>query len=205
MIKAVVFDMDGVLIDAREWHYQALNRALEYFGFAITPEEHRRRFDGLPTREKLAILSSESNLPTGLHSFINELKQEFTEELVVCNCRPRFEHEFMLRTLRADGYRLGLASNSIRSSILLMLSKAGLGEAFDSILSNEDVTNAKPDPEIYLASFEILGVSPECALVVEDNPFGVEAAHAAGAHVLEVRGPDDVNLEAIRLAMRKSS
>lgn len=78
MIKAIIFDMDGVLIDAKDWHYEALNRALRLFGCEISRYDHLATFDGLPTKEKLNLLSKERHLPEKLHSFINEMKQRYT-------------------------------------------------------------------------------------------------------------------------------
>lgn len=78
MIKAIVFDMDGVLIEAKDWHYEALNRALRLFGFEISRYDHLTTFDGLPTKRKLQILSAEHDLPAKLHDFINEMKQQYT-------------------------------------------------------------------------------------------------------------------------------
>ena len=77
-MKAIVFDMDGVLIDAREWHHRALNEALEVFNVSINLQEHNDRFDGLPTSVKLNMLSSEGRIPRHLHQIINEIKQERT-------------------------------------------------------------------------------------------------------------------------------
>ena len=71
-IQAIIFDMDGVLIDARDWHYEALNRALKIFGFEISRQDHLEHFDGLPTKAKLNLLSQDRGLPLRLHSFINE-------------------------------------------------------------------------------------------------------------------------------------
>src|SRR6476469_7409455 len=103
-VQAVVFDMDGVLIDAREWHYEALNRALSHFGLAISRFDHLVSYDGLPTRTKLEMLSREHGLPVQLHDFINGLKQDFTLETVARECRPTFAHEYALSRLRQDGY-----------------------------------------------------------------------------------------------------
>ena len=75
--KAVLFDMDGVLIDAREWHYDALNRALSLFGHDIDRYSHLTAYDGLPTRKKLEMLSIDKGLPRGLHKFINSMKLSF--------------------------------------------------------------------------------------------------------------------------------
>jgi beta-phosphoglucomutase len=96
MIKAVVFDMDGVLIEAKEWHYEALNRALRLFGLEISRYDHLTTFDGLPTRRKLEILSTRYHLPAALHQFINEMKQRYTMELVNAHCKPRFTNSYTL-------------------------------------------------------------------------------------------------------------
>src|SRR4051812_14635504 len=116
-IKAVVFDMDGVLIDAREWHFEALNRALGLFGYAISRFDHLTTFDGLSTRQKLEMLSQDRGLPRGLHGFLNDLKQLYTTELVHLRCRPSFAHEYALSKLKDLGYKLAVASNSVRASV----------------------------------------------------------------------------------------
>ena len=74
-IKAVIFDMDGVLIDAKEWHYQALNKALAIVGEEIELSEHQSTFDGLPTKSKLDLLSESGRLPLKLHGFSSFLKK----------------------------------------------------------------------------------------------------------------------------------
>ena len=200
-IKAVVFDMDGGLIEAKEWHYEALNQALGLFGFGISRHDHEQRFDGLPTRMKLLTLSQESTLPVSLHGFINRMKQHYTADLARRHLRPNPLHLFALRTLRAEGYRLGVASNSIRSTIELMLSLAGLMPFLDFVLSNEDVQHPKPSPEIYLKAMTLADVAPQECLVLEDNPFGWQAAEDAGAHVLKIGVVNEVNYGNIRRAI----
>jgi beta-phosphoglucomutase len=196
-IDAIVFDMDGVLIDAREWHYESLNKALDYFGVAIDRDEHLNTFDGLPTKTKLDMLSKQGRLPEKVHTLINKLKQKFTYEFIVRDCVPRFEHEYALSRLKRDGYKIGLASNSIKDSVDLMMLRSNLHEYFDVILSTNDVVNPKPHPEIYLTAQKRLDVVPGRCLVVEDNPNGVAAATASGAHVLVVKNPDDVSYKNI--------
>src|ERR1700733_1488983 len=105
-IRAVIFDMDGVLINAKDWHFEALNKALALFGFQVSRFDHLVTYDGLPTRRKLEMLTLEHGLPKGLHQFINELKQLYTLEFVYARCKPIFTHEYALSRLRADGYRL---------------------------------------------------------------------------------------------------
>lgn len=201
-IEAVVFDMDGVLIDAKEWHYEALNRALEYFGYTISRADHLNTFDGLPTHKKLEMLSEERGLPRGLHRFLNDLKQQYTIDQVQLKCKPMFVHEYALSNLKARGYKLGLGSNSIRSTCEMMMDKSNLSRYLDVMISNEDVKKAKPHPDIYLKAAAELGVAPGKCLVVEDNPNGIKAAEAAGCPLLVVHSVLDVQLDRILKAIR---
>ncbi len=189
--------MDGVLIDARDWHYESLNKALGLFGSEITKYDHLVTYDGLPTKKKLEMLSLEGMLPTQLHNFINDLKQEYTWEMVYCKCKPIFHHRYALSKLKNEGYALCVCSNSVRKTIELMMERSGLMPYLDFFLSNQDVTKGKPDPEIYKKAIEKLGFQAGECLIVEDNPNGVKAASASGAHVLIVNNPDDVTYQRI--------
>lgn len=197
MIKAVIFDMDGVLIEAKDWHYESLNKALELFGFTIKRHEHLTSYDGLPTRRKLEMLSLESDLPLELHGFINEIKQQYTMDIIHAQCRPLFVHEYALSKLKSEGYRLAVASNSIRSTIEVMMQKSRLDRYLDAMFSAEQVSRGKPDPEIYRLAIAHFGLRPEECLIVEDNENGIKAARASGAHVLVVREVTDTNYENI--------
>ena len=199
-IKAILFDMDGVLIDAKDWHYEALNKALKLFGMEISRYDHLTTFDGLPTKVKLQMLSKRYYLPEELHPFINDVKQSYTAELVYQRCHPMFHHEYALSKLKQEGYKIAVCSNSIRKTIELMMDRAGLTPYLDLIVSNEDVTKAKPDPEMYQTAIRKFGLKPEECIVVEDNPNGIQAGKASGAAVLEVATVYDVNYDNI---MRK--
>ncbi len=196
-IKAILFDMDGVLIDAKDWHYEALNKALGLFGAEISRYDHLHTFDGLPTKVKLEILSEKYYLPDELHKFINELKQMYTMDLIYQNCHPMFHHEYALSKLRNSGYKIAVCSNSIRKTIELMMERANLIQYLDVIISNEDVKKSKPDPEMYLTAMKYLDVDAEDCIVVEDNPNGILAGKNSGAHVLEVATVYDVNYDNI--------
>ena len=193
-IKAVIFDMDGVLIDAKDWHYEALNKALGLFGFSISRYDHLTTYDGLPTKKKLEMLSLESDLPTELHAFINEMKQKFTMEMIYTQCKPKFIHEYALSMLKSRGYQLAVASNSIRETVEVMMEKSSLIRYLDETISASDVNYPKPHPEIYQVTMKKLCCLPEECLIIEDNQNGIKAAKASGAHVLEVRDVYDVNL-----------
>jgi beta-phosphoglucomutase len=198
VIRAVIFDLDGVLVDATEWHRSALNLALGLFGYTITRYEHVRMYNGLPTRVKLETLSVEKGFPRALHELVGRIKQTFVREQIVMNCRPAFEKELMVRNLRRDGYALAVCSNSIRDTAELMIRSAGLHEYFDVVLTNEDVSRPKPDPEMYLTACRRLGISPNEAAVVEDAPHGVQAARQAGTHVCVVTGHGEVDYHRVR-------
>ena len=153
--------MDGVLIEAKDWHYEALNRALALFGFEISRYDHLVTYDGLPTKRKLEMLTMERGLPEPLHGFLNDLKQIYTMEIVqremqadVSTMSTRFPIS------KRKGYKLAVASNSVRSSVVeVMMQKASLTPYLDALMSNQDVTKGKPDPEIYTATIAKLGLS----------------------------------------------
>lgn len=194
MIKAIVFDLDGVLIDATVWHYEALNDALKLFGFELGLEEHLTTYNGLPTAEKLKIMSERKSLPKGLHEIIQIMKRKFTDERVINLCKPSHEKQILLANLKRKGYRLACCSNAQKYSVLNMLKCAQIDTYFDQVVGNDEGFKPKPAPDIYLSAFKILKVKPEEAVVVEDAAHGIEAAKSSGAKVIAVRGYEDVNL-----------
>jgi beta-phosphoglucomutase len=185
-IKAIIFDMDGVLIEAREWHYESLNAALSLFGAQISRYDHLVTFDGLPTRKKLELLSIEGGFPYKLHDFVHDLKQQYTMEKAYAKCKPVFQHQFALSKLKAEGYKLAVGSNSVRKTVEIMMEKSGL-------MQYQDVEKSKPHPEMYSTAIKRLGIKPNECLIVEDNVNGVKAALAAGAYLLKVENPDHVH------------
>jgi dTDP-glucose pyrophosphorylase/predicted HAD superfamily phosphohydrolase YqeG len=97
-----------------------------------------------------------------------------------------------MSSLVSEGYKIACCSNSIRKTVLTVLSKLGIIEYFDLILSNEDVKNSKPHPEIYWKAISMMGCLPEETLIVEDSPFGLLAASRSKSHVMRVESPKDV-------------
>ena len=198
IIKAGIFDMEGVLIDAKDWHYEALNMALRTFGLEISRHDHLTTYDGLSTKHKLEMLSQIYHLPKSLHGFINDLKQSFTMDMVQQLCKPTFIHQYALSHLKLDGYKLAVASNSVRDSVDTMMRKANLMQYLEFYLSNQDVSKSKPDPEIYDTAIKKLGLFPEECVVVEDNENGIKAARGANANVLVVEDVTDVTYQRIK-------
>jgi len=200
-ISCVLFDLDGVLVDATEWHYVALNRALALFGFDITRYEHLSDYNGLPTRKKLQMLSVEKGLPQALHDTLSRLKQVYTRDEILTRCRPVFEKEYMLSRLRKEGYRMAVCSNSIRESLRMMVQQSGLETYFEFLVSNEDVSRPKPNPEIFATAMTRMGVRPTETVIVEDSLHGLEAARRSGAHICQVSGFADVDYFRVRSAI----
>lgn len=185
-IKAVIFDMDGTLVEAKDWHYHALNEALEIFGASISREEHETTFDGLPTKVKLKFLNEASRIPAHLNSTISAIKQERTLREIARECYPRVEHLLMMSWLKERGFKIAVATNSIRATAEVMLRSAGILVYLDALVTNEDVMASKPDPEMYVLTAMKLGVEPAECLVVEDHEYGLRAAELAGCRFVKV-------------------
>ena len=160
MYKAIIFDMDGVLIDARDWHFEALNHALSPFGFEISREEHDNRFNGLSTKTKLEIISSENGLPRDLHQTIFNIKQDQTLRIASEKCYPLIEHQILFSRLKVIGIRIGVYTNSINDTAKYMLQRANVYHFLEVLITNQDVKNSKPDPEGYLLACSNLKIAP---------------------------------------------
>lgn len=194
MKKAIIFDLDGVLVDATEWHFLALNRALSLFGTEIRKSDHMAVYNGLPTAEKLKIMSEKGELPWGLHDFIKSLKRKYTDEIVTLNCKPSHEKQIMLDILKKQGYKIVCCSNAQKYSVENMLKRSMIYEYFDLVIGNDEGYRPKPYPDMYLACFERIKIKPGEAVIVEDSPHGIQAAKSSGAQVIEVSGFSEVNL-----------
>ncbi len=198
MTKLIIFDLDGVLVEAKEIHYNTLNRALKEIGkeYVITEAEHLSTYDGLKTNQKLDMLTKAKGLPIEVHPQVWHKKQQLTIE-AISQLQPDLQKIELFKELRDMGYKLACASNSIRRSVLVMLAKIGINDYMDLIISNEDVKNSKPHPEMYWKVMSMMGVLPEETLIVEDSPHGLLAASRSRANVLRVDSPKDLVISKI--------
>jgi HAD superfamily hydrolase (TIGR01509 family) len=188
--KLVIFDLDGVLVEAKNIHFDALNTALGD-DYAISWKEHLSTYDGLKTFQKLEMLTEKKGLPVEQHKEIWEQKQKLTLQKLK-ELKPNQTLQSVMDSLVEDGYKIAVCSNSIRKTVLTVLSKLGLMEYMDYIISNEDVQNSKPHPEMYWRAISKMGCLPEETLIVEDSPYGLLAASRSKAHVLRVKNPTEV-------------
>jgi len=204
-IKLIIFDLDGVLVEAKKIHYDTLNQALKEYGneYIITETEHLSIYDGLKTTQKLELLTQNKGLHPELYDSIWFRKQHLTIE-AISQLQPDLQKIELFKQLRDKGYKLAVASNSIRRSVLVMLAKIGIIEFMDLIISNEDVKNSKPHPEMYWKVMSIMSCLPEETLIVEDSPHGLLAASRSRANVLRVDNPSDLTLEKIINKLNKN-
>jgi HAD superfamily hydrolase (TIGR01509 family) len=188
--KLIIFDLDGVLVEAKNIHFDALNEALGP-KYSIEWNEHLSKYDGLKTNQKLEMLTKEKGLPTELYKQVWDEKQRLTLQKL-SDLKPSSQLQVCMSLLVEQGYKIACCSNSIRKTVLTVLSKLGIIEYFDLILSNEDVKNSKPHPEIYWKAISMMGCLPEETLIVEDSPYGLLAASRSKSHVIRVESPKDV-------------
>jgi len=195
MIKLVIFDLDGVLIDACEWHRVALNKALlEICDYEIPLEEHYSTFNGLPTKEKLKLLTEQKLVKKKDYEAISQRKQELTLELIRKKAKRGKEKVEMIKALQKKGIHVACFTNSIRETAELMLKKTGVLALLEELVTNEDVKKPKPSPEGYLKIIRKFKVPKKNVLIVEDSPKGYAAAQAAGCPVIAVANAKGVNI-----------
>jgi HAD superfamily hydrolase (TIGR01509 family) len=204
MIKLIIFDLDGVLVEAKEIHYNTLNQSLREVGeeYVITEVEHLSTYDGLKTNQKLDILTKNKGLSKDVHEQVWNRKQQLTID-AISQLKTDDRLISVFKQLRDSGYQLACCSNSIRRSVLVMLAKIGIIEYMDLIISNEDVKNSKPHPEMYWKAMSMMGVLPEETLIVEDSPHGLLAASRSRASVLRVDNPHDLTIEKLETKLNE--
>lgn len=206
MIKLIIFDLDGVLVDARELHYNALNEALTDIDpkYVIERQEHLSTYDGLSTSKKLSMLTNSKGLPEELHNSVWKLKQQKTLKII-----NEFEKDEriskVLKKFKSDGYKIACATNSIRDTAKLQLIRRGFFENIDFLFSNQDVTEPKPSTEIYLRCMLKAGVGPHETVIVEDSHIGRKGALNSGAHLCAVKNSSDVTYDKINNTISKAN
>jgi HAD superfamily hydrolase (TIGR01509 family) len=202
MNKLIIFDLDGVLIESRELHFHALNCALEKVGeeYTISLEEHLSLYDGLNTTKKLEMLSERKNLDRKHFNQIWQDKQTATFELI-----KEFPYNGHLvgifSNLKKQGFKVAVASNSIRETIKLALLSIGVMEYVDYYVSNEDVKRTKPFPEMYWQCMTALNALPKNTVIIEDSHIGRQGALDSGAHLVPVKDSNDLTEEKVQEAI----
>ena len=193
MNKLVIFDLDGVLIDSRDMHYEALNRALAKVDekYVITREEHLSAYDGLPTTRKLELLTEKKGLPVVEYDTIWQDKQTATLD-IFSELKPDYELMHYFQQLKDKGYSIAVASNSVRNTVKLVLLRLGLLEFVHYYLSNEDVFRSKPFPEMYWRCMIACNALPKDTVIFEDSHIGRQGALDSGSHLIAIEDRPDL-------------
>lgn len=198
MIKWVFFDLDGVLLNSRKWHTNALKEALIIEGIKLQESEHER-LDGLPTKTKLEIISKNYELSLEQIQRIKKTKQLVTLELLEKHVLRDEKLRDLLEELKGQGLKLAVCTNAVRETLDYCLNQLGISDLFEFTLSNEDVASPKPSPEIYLLGHEKAKVSKKEILIVEDSVHGMNAALKSGCNVVKVKDANDLTLDKFEL------
>ena len=203
MSKLIVFDLDGVLLDFCDVHYEALNNAIVDIAgkaFCISADEHSAIYNGRSTRAKLAMLGEQKGLSPSLFEAIFVRKQQLTSAAVAAVSTSPVLCSLLTR-LRNSGYQTACATNCIRVTLDAALGALGIRDLFTFTVSNEDVCSPKPDPEIYRLCHQKAGVSPSETLIFEDSPIGLSAARASGSRVVCVPTPSSLTEEFVMASL----
>jgi len=193
MIKAVIMDFDGVITDSEMLHLEAFNLALARFGVHISTQQYMDRYLGLTDRECVAALISDGMLrldASGIDQLVAQKKHIYAD-LAAAQSRPIDGVVPFLEMVRANQIQLAICSGALRQEIDAFLHRAGLVAYFDVIVSAEDVTKGKPDPQGFVLALDRLSAKvgslmPQECVVVEDSHWGLAAARAAGMHTIAV-------------------
>lgn len=183
MVKGVIFDMDGVLVDSEEYICEAAMKMFAEHGLTVKPEDFLP-FVGAGEDRYIAGVAEKYNFPIDIEKD-KARTYELYGEIVKGRLEPLTGAREFIQKTRKKGIKLAVASSADKVKVLINLKESGLSpETFDAIVNGLDVTRKKPDPEIFLTAAKRLGLSPSDCLVVEDAVNGVAAAKAAGAKCL---------------------
>jgi len=191
MIKAVIFDNDGVIIDSEPMHIESDMRILKEYGIEWTADK-LHRFIGVKDTEMWEILIEELNLPDSVEMLKEKKarirKEVFVPERIVPICGiPE-----LFKAIHQKGLRIAVASSSPRHQISPWLEQMNLLPYLDVFLTGDDVTNGKPHPEPYKKAAALLGLLPSECVAIEDSPHGVESSKEAGCFCIGFRTPGGI-------------
>jgi len=192
--RLFIFDLDGVLVDSKKIHFDSLNLALKEVGeqYIITEEDQINTFEGLSTNQKLKILTKTRGLSEENHKKIWQLKQEhsinFFKELQVDE-----ELVSLFKIIKEYQVKVAVASNCIKETVKTCLTSLGIIDHVDLYLSNEDVSQAKPSPEIYLKCIKHFSTDIANTVIFEDSIVGKTAAYSSGARLVSIDNRKCIN------------
>lgn len=176
--RAVIFDMDGVLVDSYYAHYQSWREVAEEEGLSFSMETFDRTF-GRTSREIIREVWQDRAVDDATVAMLDRRKEEAYRRIITQNFPAMPGVEEMLDRLSAAGFKLAIGSSGPAENVELVLNRLERCRIFGAVVSGRDVERGKPDPQVFLLAAHRLGVSPARCVVVEDAPLGIEAARRA--------------------------
>tara|TARA_Y100000591_G_scaffold226165_1_gene197229 strand:- start:118 stop:1488 length:1371 start_codon:yes stop_codon:yes gene_type:complete len=202
MIKAIFFDLDGVLVDTKLIHFEALNFSLyKILKKKISFKDHVEIYDGLPTVEKLKILKKKIKISKINENKIIKLKQKKTKEFLKKKIKFNKKIYSMINIL-SKKYKIAIATNATKSTLDLILNKLKIKKFINYQISNEEIFNPKPHPEIYLKCLLSLKLRPKETIILEDSHYGRQAAQETNCHLMPIRSLKDVSINSIKKSIK---
>lgn len=186
-MKAVIFDMDGVIIDSEPLHQKVEEELLEDLGGTMTASD-KEAFVGTTDYHMWSTMKERFDLSQSVEEMIASKKDRFLSQIHNIFLVDGFKE--VLSQLKEEGYLIALASSNNRRAVDQIVKQFDLAKDFELTMSGEDVTHGKPHPEIFLKTAEAIGVAPANCLVIEDAKNGVEAAKAAGMKCIGLDNPN---------------
>jgi beta-phosphoglucomutase family hydrolase len=177
LIKAVIFDLDGVIVESENAHIEAEKQTFLKYGVKISADE-LHEYTGTTAKVMFTELIRKYKLDVMFEEIFHE-KEDIFFELLEKNAEPTRGIITLLRKLKSERIKLAIGSSSTKKQIKYVLKKLGITRLFDSAVGAEDIAHSKPDPEIFLKAAAELNVNPSECLVIEDSKLGVEAAKRA--------------------------
>ena len=187
MKRAIIFDLDGVIVSTDGFHYKAWKAMADKEGIYFD-ETINNRLRGVSRMESLAIILEKASKTytdeekNAMATAKNEIYRESLSQLTPDDILPGVMD--MLTALRAKGLKLAIGSSSRNTPVIL--NQIGLGDYFDAVADGNQIKNSKPDPEVFLLAAELLGIPPQDCVVVEDAYAGIDAAKAGGMKAVGV-------------------
>ena len=192
MIKGVIFDMDGVIIDSEPIHFKVEKAILSNFNEPFTMQDHARFVGGTP-RNLYKTICEERGINQSFEVLALLDAADYMEELKRGHLEAIEGIPELIKGLKKSNVPMVLASSANHNNIEIVLDRLELKEYFEGRVSGQDVERTKPDPEIFIKAADILGLKPENCLVIEDANHGVEAAKAAGMYCVAYRNLNSGN------------
>lgn len=186
MIKAIIFDLDGVIVDTECLHKEAWEKIFWELKINFNPKVYYKEYMGRSTDEILQSLSQKYNLKEDIRKF-KRRKQKYLIRLIKEKLKLIPGAKKLIRRISQSGFRMAIATVANRERVKIIMKKLNLSGYFQAIIAGDQVTQSKPHPEIYLVTAKKLNMDPKDCLVLEDTKAGIESAKNAGMKCIALK------------------